>query len=207
MKILIFDTETTGLPRIRAMDPYKSGRNWPDLVSICWIILESAGPSDLPHTSSIEIKRRYALIRPDGWTIPEESTKIHGITHEKATREGEDMRPVLADFKKDLEESRWVIAHNLEFDRNVMINAYYWRLRDDPMRFWDKSKEFCSMLQASQEFNIRGANGKLKWPRLDDMYERTCGRPAPQGAHNAERDVDVLREVVCIRWFDSLTIE
>lgn len=199
---MIFDTETNGLPRAYSQNPYMRSNNWPDLVSICWILLESQ--QDGPP---VEIKRRYTVIKPQGWTVSAESTKIHGITHAQAVETGADLRTVLAEFKADLQQVRWVIAHNMAFDSNVMINAYYWRLRDDPTRFWDKKKEFCSMLQSADELNIIGANGKPKWPKLDELYAKTFSKSAPVNAHNAERDVDVLCDVVRSRWLDALMLE
>lgn len=195
MKVLVFDTETTGLPKWRGQDAYKGG--WPDIVSICWVILDY----------NKEIKRRYYVIKPDRWTIPIESTKIHGITQEYAMGNGVELKTVLKEFKEDMEQSRWIVAHNLEFDTNVMIAAYYWRLRDDPKRFWNKSKEFCSMLQGSKELNILDEQGRQKWPKLDDLYEISCGKKAPADAHNAQRDVNVLIEILKNRnWLDALLL-
>ena len=68
MKLLIFDTETTGLPKSRKPSKEESN-NWPHLVSISWIILDS-------ETNQIEKERSY-IVQPKGWIIPEESVRIH----------------------------------------------------------------------------------------------------------------------------------
>jgi len=52
--------------------------NWPDLVSICWLVFEEAK----------QVKKEYHIIKPQDWTIPAESVKFHGITQEKAMAEG-----------------------------------------------------------------------------------------------------------------------
>jgi hypothetical protein len=46
-----------------------------------------------------------------------------------------------------------------------------------------------------------GRPGDLwKWPGLDELYAATFGRAAPADAHNADRDVDVLQQIVWKRW-------
>ena len=68
MKLLIFDTETTGLPKNR--QPAERGPdNWPHIVSISWIVLDT--------DTNKEVKRRSYIIQPNGWHIPEESVRIH----------------------------------------------------------------------------------------------------------------------------------
>jgi DNA polymerase-3 subunit alpha len=197
MKYIVFDTETTGLPKWRGQDVYKGPRNWPDIVSICWVVLEDGQ----------EVKRRYYIVKPRGWTIPPDSTAIHGISHVQALYNGRDLEEVMTEFKADIMEARWVIAHNLEFDRNVVLNAWYWRLREDPARWWQASKEFCSMLQGARELNMVDAAGRQKWVKLDELYAQSMGKVAPADAHNAERDVNVLIDIMHARnWFNALLL-
>jgi DNA polymerase III epsilon subunit-like protein len=181
VRYLVFDTETTGLPKF-GRKSYLYARNWPDLVSICWVILDGDN----------EVKRRYYIIQPNGWTIPEDAAKIHGITMEKAVALGEPLRTVLNELRDDLKTVDKIVAHNMNFDRNVLLHAYYWRLRDDPVRFWPNKKEVCSMLRATAPTD--------KWIRLDDLYERSVGQKPPTDAHNAERDVNVLIAIIKKLW-------
>ena len=46
------------------------------------------------------ISNRDYLIKPDGYNIPYESEKIHGISTELAVQDGEDINNVLNFFKK-----------------------------------------------------------------------------------------------------------
>jgi len=68
MRLIIFDTETTGLPKTRD-SAFKGPDNWPHLVSISWVILDT-------DENTIQKQRDY-IIYPDSWVIPQESTKIH----------------------------------------------------------------------------------------------------------------------------------
>lgn len=193
-RILFVDTETTGLPKNRYNDALQYPGIWPDIVSICWWVYEGR---DL-------IKKENYIIYPDGWEIPEESVKIHGISTAKAKTLGISLAAVLVVLKADLQGANKIIAHNLKFDKNVIFNAYKWRLGLDPTLFWPTSAEFCSGEQSKTELKIPAKYPKpsdlYKMPRLDELYEHTFHTPAPSGAHNAERDVDVLQQIVWARW-------
>jgi DNA polymerase III epsilon subunit-like protein len=191
---LIFDTETTGLPINKHTDALKKRNNWPDLVSICWSIFDR----------DVKVSENYFIIRPDGWTIPDETAAFHGISQEKATLEGKPLAEVLTLLRQDIEKASRLVAHNLEFDKNVLFNAYAWRLQIDPRKFWDSAKEFCSLQTSKHEMKIPGkfpkSNDPYKMPRLDELYQDTFGEPAPANAHNAKRDVEVLETIICRRW-------
>jgi DNA polymerase III epsilon subunit-like protein len=192
---LIFDTETTGLPKSRTASALRGPNNWPDMVSIAWSVSDSDGSS---------IKKAYSIIKPAGWTIPEDSIKFHGITQEKAEAEGRDLANVMAEFRDDVEKCSHIIAHNMEFDKNVVFNAYAWRLRKDPRKFWKDEAEFCSLQKSKDELKIPGRYPKpgdlYKMPTLDELWVATFGEPVPSNAHSADRDVDVLSQIVWSRW-------
>lgn len=194
VRTIVFDTETTGLPMNRYLDALHSPGIWPDIVSICWWVYEG---KEL-------VKKENHIIYPDKWEIPESSIKIHGITYMKAQTDGVPLGTVLADFRADLTGVDHIIAHNLMFDKNVVFNAYKWRLGQDPTLFWPMNAEFCSGERSKAELKMPARYPKpgdlYKMPRLDELYEHTFHTPAPSGAHNAERDVDVLQQIVWARW-------
>ena len=191
---LFFDTETTGLPKYKHVDALQQEDNWPDLVSISWILYEGAGC----------VKRVSRIIKPAGWTIPEDSVRFHGITQEMAETTGSPLKDVLDDIREDIVRSNHIVAHNMEFDKNVLFNAFAWRNGKDPRKFWVPSTEFCSLQKAKGELKIPGKypNSKdpYKMPGLDELYVKTFNEPAPADAHNAERDVQVLEKIAWARW-------
>ena len=67
--ILIYDTETTGLPRDWNA-PITDSDNWPRLVQLAWQLHDPQGKL---------LSRGNRIVQPDGFTIPFNSTKIHGI--------------------------------------------------------------------------------------------------------------------------------
>ncbi len=191
-RVVIFDTETTGLPKNRDQIAVAEAGNWPDIVSICWHV----------YINGLIVKKMHYLIKPVGWSIPAESTKIHGITEERAFTEGRSLKDVLDEFKADAKGCDRLVAHNLKFDSNVLMNAYKWRIGEDCGSWWPYKAEFCTMMVASEELKIPNPNGyaNYKWPRLDELYQITFNESAPAGAHSADRDVEVLAKIYFKRY-------
>jgi hypothetical protein len=71
------------------------------------------------------------------------------------------------------------------------------------MRFWNVESELCSAEQSKDELKLVGMYtkpGEFKYPTLNELYAATFKMPAPENAHNALRDVDVLQKIVWKRW-------
>jgi DNA polymerase III epsilon subunit-like protein len=193
MPYLVFlDTETTGLPKQQKMSALNGADNWPDIVSIAWSVYDNGKL----------IKSRYSLIKPFGWRIPAESIRIHGITEEKAIAEGNYLDKVLMELRDDLMKSEAVVAHNIEFDKNVIFNAYRWRLDLNPWLIWP-SWDICTMARAETELKLPSryptTNRPYKSPKLSELYEATLGKKM-EGAHNSQKDVEALCEIYWARW-------
>jgi len=190
---IFFDTETTGLPINRYRDALVARNNWPDIVSICWMVFEDR----------VHVKTENHIIKPDGWSIPAEAAAIHGITDTIAESEGVPLQGVLELFRADIAGCSRIVAHNLEFDKNVVLGAYKWRLGVDPT-FWPAKAEVCTAQVSKWEMKLPSRYPKAadpyKYPSLSELYKDTFGTTAPVGAHNAERDVDVLQKIVWARW-------
>ena len=77
---LTFDTETTGLPKNFKADVSDSD-NWPRLVQLAWQLNDETGKL---------ISNNTLIVKPEGFTIPYNSEKVHGISTEKALKEGID---------------------------------------------------------------------------------------------------------------------
>ncbi|MBT5975483.1 MAG: 3'-5' exonuclease, partial [Flavobacteriaceae bacterium] len=105
---LIFDTETTGLPK-KWNAPLSDAENWPRCIQIAWQIHDAKG--DL-------VRHENYLIKPDGYTIPYDSEKIHGISTALAEEQGIPLAEVLEKFHAALRTVDFVVGHNVSFDRN-----------------------------------------------------------------------------------------
>ena len=103
---IIFDTETTGLPKDDKA-PLSDSNNWPRVVQIAWQLHDSKG-----HL----INKGNVVIRPDGFTIPYNATKIHGISTDFALANGIALKEALDVFLADASKAKYLCGHNLQFD-------------------------------------------------------------------------------------------
>ena len=112
---LIFDTETTVLPKNYNASVTDTD-NWPRVVQIAW---------QLHDVSGRLLENRDFLIRPDGFNIPFDAERIHGISTDLAMQKGSGLTEVLALFNEVLKKSKFVVGHNVGFDINVLSCEYF----------------------------------------------------------------------------------
>jgi DNA polymerase-3 subunit alpha len=112
---LIFDTETTGLPR-NYNAPISDTENWPRCIQVAWQLHDDSGKL---------LEHKNFLVRPDGFNIPYDAEKIHGICTELAQEQGEDLATVLAEFNIVLSKARFAVGQNIGFDVNIMASEFY----------------------------------------------------------------------------------
>ena len=74
MKVLCFDTETTGLWK-NSKALITDDDNWPYIVQLAWICLDMVSGKVVSSNS-------FIIKLANDQKIPAESTKIHGITNE-----------------------------------------------------------------------------------------------------------------------------
>jgi DNA polymerase-3 subunit alpha len=174
---LIFDTETTGIPRNKTA-PLSDLENWPRLVQIAWQLHDSRGKLITQHNY---------LIKPEGFDIPYKAEQIHGISTKRALAEGQELKKVLTTFAEDLSKTGQLVGHNIEFDINI-IGAEFLRKELPTDTFLTLAKldtgiastEFCQL--------SGGIGGKLKMPRLVELHEKLFGKNFGD-AHDAAYDV------------------
>ncbi len=180
---LIFDTETTGLPK-KWNAPLTDSDNWPRCVQISWQIHDQGGGL---------ISNRDYLIKPDGYNIPYESEKIHGISTKLAVQEGEYINNVLNFFQEDLEKVQFIIGHNVNFDRNILGAEFLRKALDDPFPSL-KIIDTCTEETANVCQIKGGPRGRYKLPTLTELYFFLFNDKF-QEAHNATADVEATARV------------
>ncbi|BDD02669.1 DNA polymerase III subunit alpha [Aureibacter tunicatorum] len=175
---LVYDTETTGLPK-NFSAPITDHENWPRLVQLAWQIHDEKG--DL-----VEVKN--FIVKPDGFTIPFNAEKIHGISTKRAMKQGMPLDYVLEEFSKAVEKSKFVVGHNIGFDVNIMGAEYDRRewdtglIMDMPViDTKDEATDYCAI--------PGGRGGKFKWPTLTELHTKLFGEAFAE-AHNASADVE-----------------
>jgi len=176
---IFFDTETTGVP-LNYKAPTTDTHNWPRLVQLGWIVMDSKGN---------KLSQHDYIVRPEGFSIPAEAARVHGITTERALKEGRDLTEVIDEFMADFDKATFVVGHNISFDQNI-IGAELVRLhRPDVMK---SKRTYCTMQAGTDFCRIPGRYG-YKWPKLQELYVRLFGHDF-EGAHNAMADIEATQE-------------
>jgi len=175
---LIFDTETTGLPK-RWDAPITDIDNWPRCIQIAWQFHDDMG---------ICIEHQDYLIKPDGYNIPYDAEKVHGISTELANEKGDSLNFVLEKFNEVLNKTKFVVGQNVKFDLNIM-GAEFVRgkianqLQELPVL------DTCTEHTAQLCKISGGRGGKFKLPTLTELHEYLFDAPFAE-AHNATADVE-----------------
>ena len=179
---LVFDTETTGLPK-NFTAPLSDSDNWPRMVQIAWQIHDDNGNL---------IENQDYIIKPEGYDIPFNAARIHGITTKIANEEGRDLEEVLVEFSKALENIRVVSGHNVEFDYNI-VGAEFFRKNITEKK--QKKPRADTMILGTDYCQLAGGRGgKFKSPKLEELYEKLYGHKFDE-AHNAAADVNATAQV------------
>lgn len=175
---LIFDTETTGLPR-NYNAPVSDSQNWPRAVQIAWQLHDDYGQL---------VEHQDFLITPDDYTIPYDAERIHGISTELAQKQGVPIAEVFEKFNQAIEKATYVVGQNIGFDINIMGAEFY--------RYGVESKlsklpvlDTCTEITAELCKIPGGRGGKFKLPTLTELHEFLFG-VAFEEAHNATADVE-----------------
>jgi len=175
---LIFDTETTGLPRNWSA-PISDTDNWPRCVQIAWQLHDEMGNL---------IEHQDYLINPEGFNIPFDAEKIHGISTELAQEQGVSLKEVLDKFNIALGKSKFIVGQNLGFDINIMGCEFYRMGIDSPMN--EKPVlDTCTEVTAELLKLPGGRGGKFKLPTLTELHEYLFNQKFNE-AHNATADVE-----------------
>ncbi|PIB28861.1 DNA polymerase III subunit alpha [Maribacter sp. 4G9] len=175
---LIFDTETTGLPK-RWDAPITDTDNWPRCIQIAWQLHDAMGNL---------IEHQDYLVKPDGFNIPYDAEKIHGISTALAEQEGVPLGEVLEKFNAAMAQTKFIVGQNVGFDVNIMGAEFHRMNVDNPLQdlpvldtCTEHTAELCQI--------PGGRGGKFKLPTLTELHEFLFKEPFAE-AHNATADVE-----------------
>lgn len=172
---LFFDSETTGLPR-NWKAPVSDLNNWPRLVQLAWLHYDKDGN---------KLSGNNYIIKPNGFTIPLDASRIHGISTEKAMREGIALQDALTDFQILISKSNYLVAHNISFDEKI-VGAEF--LRNKMTNSVAAMNKICTMEKSTNYCKIDGPYG-FKWPKLSELHQKLFGKGFEE-SHNAAVDIN-----------------
>ena len=172
---LFFDTETTGLP-IKWKAPVTDLKNWPRLVQLAWLVYDRNG-----H----KISGGDYIIQPDGFSIPPDSARIHGITNDMARHEGIPLKSALQNFQFPIRDAEVLVAHNMNFDENV-VGAEFLRMgMKNPL---PAKRKICTMMSTTNFCALKGPYG-FKFPKLPELHYKLF-KAGFEEAHDAAVDIE-----------------
>lgn len=201
MRVIVFDTETTGLPKTKVLTNGLLSL-WPHVVQLSYLIY------DVNEKELVKI-RDFIVKVPYNIEISEESTKLHGITNDISYSQGLDIELIIEEFMEDLKYCDYIVGHNIEFDINMIkaelmrlnmnitknMNLYY-----NYLEFISTCKKFyCTMQESVDLCAIKQKNkqGKeyFKYPKLIELHQKLFNS-SPKGLHNSLNDI-----LICLRCF------
>ena len=215
---VVFDTETTDKIQYVEDESGKKTAIMPRVIQLGYIYYDSS------DASKIKIFDKLIDIN-DSIEISDGATKIHNITKESIQaakpREKLTMKEALQQFLDDIEKCDYVVAHNVEFDKNVLLHELE-QLENEELKtrglalfntFTEKNQWTCTMkdniqvckLQSDKQRNLdiylksKGKPPKnyYKFPKLSETYNHYFGySPDEKALHKAIMDV-----VLCLRIF------
>jgi len=210
MLVLIFDTETTGLPQTKTINQQTLGK-WPHIVQFSYIIFDT-------ELNEIVSSKDYIIKQKEGIVIPEDSIKIHGISNEISQEKGDHIEIILKEFFYYLREVDLIVAHNISFDRD-MIMVELLRIiysRAYPKQHIDAYKSdlhflqnltniYCTLQEGVELCNIKAIDkyGReyVKWPKLSELHQKLF-KTIPNNLHNSFIDI-----LVTLRCFMKLKFD
>lgn len=191
MKVLVFDTETTGLPTERNPSIYET-QKWPYIIQLSYIIY------DTNNNNVVVIVNDYINI-DDNINISEESQKIHNISREML-KEGIPIKEALYKFNKYASSVDILVGHNVSFDKRMVIVEGV-RNKIKMIAF----NTFCTMKSSTDMCKIEKVNSEgktyFKYPTLSELYYHLF-RKNPTNTHNAIIDV-----IICLRCYCKIKLD
>lgn len=199
MLVLVFDTETTGLPKTKFME-LDALDLWPYIVQFSYIIY------DTERAAIVEIKDYIVKIPPQVF-ISDESTKIHGITNDMCEKRGFQIEDILSEFFYFLGKVDRLVGHNISFDINMLrvellriIHINNKKINDDILKDYKNNLFYlnnyknidCTLKNSIELCNLQSISkmGKpyLKYPKLSELHEKLFNI-VPNNLHNSLNDI------------------
>ena len=223
-RVLLFDTETTGLmPKRPRNGDFPPNEAYPYIMQLSWVIYNLS-------TNTIEESVNEYVKIPESVAISPEATKVHGITRNVCREKGKPIVPLLAKFFVSYMKCDCIVAHNLSFD-SELVRKEMWRNRVGLTMVASQERvnmmcgiftkkfnaayhidTFCTMMSTIGFCNIDFVSAKSdpssnvvnkpttrkKFPRLTELYDKLFGEESslPVDMHNSMIDV-----LVCLRCF------
>lgn len=181
MRVLVFDTETTGLPKSRNTT-IKQTDDWPHIIQLSYILYNT-------EYEKCELCVDQIIQIADDVEITPKSIEMHGITRAKSKQKGVSLSLALDNFKNTLRRADIIVGHNISFDKKMIIVES--NRGKNPINFSTK-QEYCTMMNTIDLCRIEKLNScgekYFKYPTLTELHQRLFGI-IPKNTHDSMADV------------------
>lgn len=179
-KYVVIDTETSGLFDF-TKPAHAEGQ--PRMASLALIYLDA-------ELNTIAESMHW--VKPEGWVMPAEATKVNGITMEFLEENGEPVMVALAEYIEAVDKGLIVVAHNAQYDLKILRGEL--RRADIDDRF-TQTKNICTMRALTNIVRAPKKNGYgFKWPTLNESC--TFFGIKQEAAHTALEDAKMAAEML-----------
>ena len=187
---MVLDTETNGLPVCKSFGvfplytdttKYDTSR----IVQVSYIIVDSDWNN---------IEESDTIIKLDNFKI--ENHQFHGITEEISETKGITFVEFAQYFSNSLDFVDTIIAHNIDFDFNVLCSELFrYNLYDILVKIESK-RQICTMKGYKNLVGARFKTGnRIKYPNLKELYFFATGEEM-ENHHNSMYDTRNLLKAV-----------
>ena len=182
--ILIIDIETNGLPNT-------SNLKWGQYYS--YTDLEKYDNSRIVQFTMMLCDRHYNELNLEDFIIKRDNFSInnsdfHNITNEISDSNGLPFIDIAQQFSNYLKQTSTIIAHNINFDINIIKSELSRYNLQDIIEEIDKKKLACSMNSTKMILKLPNRFGGIKQPSLSDLYKFNFNETM-KNSHNSKYDV------------------
>lgn len=181
MKYIVFDTETDARPN-PITNKFTTDQN---VIDICWYVVEDGKIIKKYQSEVKDLAERLYEHQPN-----------YNLEHIR--NNGKKWNVVFNEFLKDLKDlpdDGKVLAHNLDFDRNVCIYSSRNTVNEEKINEFKKiisEKGICTMRETTNYCKLPFYSGLgYKWPKLTELYSKLYKTEIEQ-VHKAKSDVEML---------------
>lgn len=181
---LVYDSETSGLVDFKAPS---EAPHQPHIVQLGAVLV------DLDTWDEIAVLD--VIVKPEGWTIPDDVAAIHGITTEHALKVGVPESLAVELLLELHKQAGFRVAHNEQFDCRIVRIACMRFFDEATADEWKAGKAECTQQLSTPILKLpptdkmkRAGFFKHKSANLREAYEFFTGKPL-ENAHSAIADV------------------
>ena len=176
MRILVFDTETSGL-----------NPQWNVILQLAYQIV------DTDSWATLKTINHYFAWPEDKARVTQEAIAVNGLTEEfLGSKQLSNRKTALEEFVKDKDSCDLLVAHNLEFDKNFIIAA----CREEGVKYansgWAKSYDTMKRTTSYCQIPKAWGNG-YKWPKLTELADCLYIDYSNISLHDSSGDVELTK--------------